>query len=47
MIKFGSTTELVVPADDATVVKVEVGDRVVGGVTILVRLSERSVTDES
>ena len=47
MIKFGSTTELVVPADDATRVKVEVGDRVVGGVTILVRLPEQSVPDES
>ncbi len=47
MIKFGSTTELVVPADDATRVKVEVGDRVVGGVTILVCLSEPGTPGES
>lgn len=43
MIKFGSTTELVVPDDDETIVRVEVGDRVVGGVTILARIPEADV----
>lgn len=38
MIKFGSTTELIVPDAPGTEVRVAVGDRVVGGVTILVRL---------
>ena len=40
MIKFGSTTELVVPDASGTEVRVVEGDRVVGGVTILVRLPE-------
>lgn len=40
MIKFGSTTELVVPDAPGTEVRVAEGDRVVGGVTILVRLPE-------
>jgi phosphatidylserine decarboxylase len=38
MIKFGSTTELIVPDAADTDVRVAEGDRVVGGVTILVRL---------
>ncbi len=38
MIKFGSTTELIVPDAPDTKVRVGEGDRVVGGVTILVRL---------
>jgi phosphatidylserine decarboxylase len=38
MIKVGSTTELVVPDRGDVEVLVAVGDRVVGGVTILVRL---------
>jgi phosphatidylserine decarboxylase len=40
MIKFGSTTELVVPDVPGTDVRVAEGDRVIGGVTILVRLPE-------
>ena len=35
MIKFGSTTELIIPARDTNVIRVKKGDRVVGGVTIL------------
>ena len=35
MIKFGSTTELIIPTRDANVIRVKKGDRVVGGVTIL------------
>ncbi len=40
MIKFGSTTELIVPRGGAAApeARVQVGDRVVGGVTTLVRL---------
>jgi len=40
MIKFGSTTELIVPASDGSppVARVRVGDRVTGGVTILARM---------
>jgi len=37
MIKFGSTTELVVPAEPGLEVLVSVGDRTTGGVTILAR----------
>jgi phosphatidylserine decarboxylase len=40
MIKFGSTTELIVPDAPGTEVRVREGDRVTGGVTILVRLPE-------
>jgi len=35
MIKFGSTTELIIPTRDANIICVKKGDRVVGGVTIL------------
>ena len=35
MIKFGSTTELIIPTRDTNVIRVKKGDRVVGGVTIL------------
>jgi len=38
MIKFGSTTELVVPTAEVERVLVQKGDRVKGGVTILVRM---------
>jgi len=38
MIKFGSTTELIVPDAPGTEIRVVEGDRVVGGVTVLVRL---------
>jgi phosphatidylserine decarboxylase len=38
MIKFGSTTELILPDPDRVGVAVKVGDRVVGGVTILARI---------
>ncbi len=40
MIKFGSTTELIVPDRPDTEVRVSEGDRVVGGVTVLVRLAD-------
>lgn len=39
MIKFGSTTELIVPRPSSTIVRVAKGDRVVGGVTILATLN--------
>jgi phosphatidylserine decarboxylase len=42
MIKVGSTTELVVPDGSGVEVLVAPGDRVVGGVTILVRLPDAS-----
>jgi len=35
MIKFGSTTELIIPAAHASTVRVQKGTRVVGGVTVL------------
>lgn len=38
LIKFGSTTELIMPRPEAVTVRVAVGDRVVGGVTTLARL---------
>ncbi len=38
MIKFGSTTELIVPAAHASTVRVQKGARVVGGVTVLASL---------
>lgn len=37
MIKFGSTTELILPHPAKTAVRVKKGDRVTGGVTILAR----------
>jgi hypothetical protein len=38
MIKFGSTTELILPRPADVTVHVKVGDRVTGGVTILATL---------
>ncbi|MFM8874247.1 MAG: phosphatidylserine decarboxylase, partial [Phycisphaerales bacterium] len=38
MIKFGSTTELIMPRPADVTVHVKVGDRVTGGVTILATL---------
>jgi hypothetical protein len=38
MIKFGSTTELILPRPADVKVHVKVGDRVTGGVTILATL---------
>jgi hypothetical protein len=38
MIKFGSTTELILPRPQDVSVRVKVGDRVTGGVTILATL---------
>jgi hypothetical protein len=38
MIKFGSTTELILPRPGDVKVHVKVGDRVTGGVTILATL---------
>jgi phosphatidylserine decarboxylase len=37
MIKFGSRTEVLVPADDAFDVRVRVGDAVKGGATVLLQ----------
>jgi phosphatidylserine decarboxylase len=42
MIKFGSTTELIIPAAHASTVRVQKGARVVGGVTILASISAAS-----
>jgi hypothetical protein len=39
MIKFGSTTELILPRPADVTTRVAVGDRVVGGVTILATLA--------
>ncbi len=39
MIKFGSTTELIVPTSEIASVRVVKGDRVTGGVTVLVSLA--------
>jgi phosphatidylserine decarboxylase len=39
MIKFGSTTELVVPSAEVAEISVKVGQKVTGGVTVLARLS--------
>jgi len=44
MIKFGSTTELILPDPDRSTVHVKVGDRVRGGVTILASV-ETATTD--
>jgi phosphatidylserine decarboxylase len=38
MIKFGSRTDLLLPAGDTVDVKVKVGDKVKGGLTVLMRL---------
>lgn len=38
MIKFGSTTELIVPTAEVEAVRVSTGTRVTGGVTVLVRM---------
>jgi phosphatidylserine decarboxylase len=42
LIKFGSTTELIMPRPESVAVRVKVGDRVKGGVTILARLDPES-----
>ena len=39
MIKFGSTTELVIPTAEVEKICVAKGDRVTGGVTVLVRMN--------
>ncbi len=44
MIKFGSTTELIVPTRLTDVVRVAKGDRVTGGVTILVSMKSKDIT---
>jgi phosphatidylserine decarboxylase len=43
MIKFGSRTEVLLPADAALEVHVKVGDKVKGGTTVLAQLGERGV----
>ena len=40
MIKFGSTTELVIPTTSVEQIMVVKGDRVTGGVTVLARLKK-------
>ena len=45
MIKFGSTTELIVPDVEGTSIRVEVGARVTGGVTVLVRLPDGNASN--
>ena len=40
MIKFGSTTELIVPFPEDAEARVKVGDKVRGGVTILARIGQ-------
>jgi phosphatidylserine decarboxylase len=42
MIKFGSTTELILPRPDDVQVRVKKGDKVRGGLTVLAVLPERS-----
>ncbi len=37
MIKFGSRTDLLIPAGNGTDVKVKIGDKVYGGSTVLLR----------
>lgn len=44
MIKFGSTTELIVPNRPGTTVHVKVGDRTTGGVTILASIEPAPTT---
>jgi phosphatidylserine decarboxylase len=44
MIKFGSRTDVYVPADVVEKVYVKVGDSVRGGLTILARLKHESST---
>ena len=46
MIKFGSTTELIVPDVPGTTVNVKIGDRTTGGVTILARIATRPSTED-
>jgi phosphatidylserine decarboxylase len=41
MIKFGSRTDVYIPADEAMEVKVRVGDKVKGGSTILLQLHDK------
>jgi phosphatidylserine decarboxylase len=45
MIKFGSRTEVYIPADESIEVKVKVGDKVKGGSTVLLMFSEEDVTE--
>lgn len=42
MIKFGSTTELILPRPDEVDVRIEVGDRVKGGLTLMALLPVRA-----
>ncbi len=44
MIKFGSTTELIVPTSLLETLRVKRGDRVVGGVTILASMRAAAIT---
>jgi phosphatidylserine decarboxylase len=46
MIKFGSTTELILPRPGAVTVHVRKGDRIRGGVTLLATLAPKSESDQ-
>src|SRR5262249_40021798 len=46
LIKFGSRTELIVPADCGLEAAVSIGQHVAGGTTILMRLSSAAVLNE-
>jgi phosphatidylserine decarboxylase len=41
MIKFGSTTELILPASDEVDIRVALGDQVRGGRTVLAAIERR------
>jgi len=45
MIKFGSTTELILPRPEAVTVHVRKGDKIKGGVTVLATLAPKEVVD--
>ena len=45
MIKFGSTTELILPRPEAVTVHVRKGERIKGGVTVLATLVPKAVVD--
>jgi phosphatidylserine decarboxylase len=46
MIKFGSTTELILPRPEAVTVHVRKGEKIKGGVTVLATLAPKSAPDQ-
>ena len=46
MIKFGSTTELILPRPEAVTVHVKEGDRIRGGITVLATLAPKPASDQ-